>query len=618
MRLARLRSEWMLVMSLLAACGGGGGGGGNGGGPPPPLTASRTYRAIAGVSMGGYGALNLGTKHRDLFATIGSLGGPVDLRQLLRDNIADDLEVKAQTAIPRNVGDDFTFDHLPPYPDRDSRISQFQDLVIAFGNPFLHNPDPARLYLASDSEPARLLRDDRFDSFTLTGDPRGFLDGGDANANGVRETSEAPTQPVDVLLLARGSAPALSGGVPGQLVGNRELVDLDGDGVYDVGDGIVVNYSEPFTDTNGNFERDAGEPFEDVGLDGVAGTGDFGEGNGQFDYDPDRAHVLAEDPASRIAAESATDVATQRIYMDVGIKDEFGFARHYDNLVQTLETKGLTVEVQEGFGGGNCADLPDDDAQFRLVRYDAGHVGVAKVDPDDLLSGDVCGNDTVWQRLLSLLGYLNQAFPDGFKGPGGDAGGIGIDLDPKHFDFDVELPDPDLRGEILSATIDSPSLATAGGAGADARRVGVSSAGLSSHRPAVSRRVLPRRLRSEARGLRPHQSAARRAHPDRAAAEHVRRRAAGRRRTPGILLRQPRGAGESGAGHRAGDVGAVRGLDDRRSHPGDRRPAAGAAGATVIVRGVRRPLRGSPPASGRRARRSELRCFEIGKSRRAV
>ncbi len=462
---AALGAGFYLGVLLLAACSGGGGGGGGGNdnepsGPPPALSESRAYRAIAGVSMGAYGALNLGTKHRDIFSTIGALGGPVDLQQLLRDSIDDNLEVKAQTTIPRDVGEDFTFDHLAPYPDRDSRIDQLKDLVIAFGNPFLHNPDPTRLYLASDSEPARLLRDDQFDGFTLLDDPRGFLDGGDSNENGLRETNETdPTEPVDVLLGARGSAQALSGGVAGQLIGNRELVDLNGDGVYDVGDGIVVNYSEPYTDGNANGVFDA-ESFEDVGLDGVAGTGDFGEGNGQFDYDPDRVHFLAEDPTSRLAAQSATDIATQRIYMDVGIKDEFGFARHYDTLVRTLREKGLTVGVQDGFGG-DCGDLPDNDDQFRLVRYDAGHIGVEKADPEDLLTGDVCGDDTVWQRLLSLLGYLDKSFPDGFDGPGGGGGGIDIDLDD--FDFDVDLPDPDLRGDVLTATIDSPTLATAGG-----------------------------------------------------------------------------------------------------------------------------------------------------------
>jgi enterochelin esterase-like enzyme len=469
-----IQSDWVcplalvFVLSLIAACGGGGGGGGgndnNGDGPPPPLAASRSYRAITGVSMGGYAALNLGTKHGDLFGTIGSLGGPVDLQQLLRDSIADNLEVKAETAIPRAVGDDFTFDHLPPYPDRDSRISQLQDLVIAFGNPFLHNPDAARQYLAADSEPAMVLRDDQFGTFTLTGDRRGFLDGGDGNADGLRQTDEVPTLPVDVLLAARGSLAGLTGGVTGQLIGNRELADLNGDGVYDVGDGLVVNYSEPFTDANDNqiYEPAAGETFEDFGLDGVPDSGDFGEGNGQFDYDPDRANYVAEDPTARLAGRPAADIATQRIYMDVGIKDEFGFARHYDTLVRTLREKGLTVGVQEGFAGGNCGDLPDNADQFRLVRYDAGHIGVAKVDPDDLLHGDVCGNDTVWQRLLSLLGYLDKSFPDGFDGPGGNAGGIDVDLGD--FKVGIDLPDPDLRGDILMATIDSPSLATDGGA----------------------------------------------------------------------------------------------------------------------------------------------------------
>jgi enterochelin esterase-like enzyme len=467
------RTALILALSFMAACSGGGGGGDDdddgGGGPPPALTESRTYRAVAGVSMGGYAALNLGTKHSDLFGTIGSLGGPVDLQQLLRDSVADNLEVKAQTTIPRAVGEDFTFDHLPPYPDRDSRVEQTQDLIISFGNPFLHHPDPARLYLAADSQPATLLRDDQFDAFTLTDDPRGFLDGGDGNADGLRQTGEQPTEAVDVLLLARGSAQTLSGGVAGQLIGDRELVDLNGDGVYDVGDGIVVNYSEPFTDSNGDLIFDPGETFEDVGLDGVAGTADLGEGNGQFDYDPDRANFLAEDPTSRLAARSGTDISTQRIYMDVGIQDEFGFARHYDNLVSVLRGKGLTVAVQEGFAGGNCGDLPDDETQFKLVRYDAGHIGVAKVDPDDLFDGNVCGEDTVWQRLLSLLGYLDRSFPDGFDGPGGDDGDFDFDFDGiddlDDIDIDIDLPDldPDLRGDVLTATIDSPALATAGG-----------------------------------------------------------------------------------------------------------------------------------------------------------
>ena len=116
-------------------------------------------------------------------------------------------------------------------------------------------------------------------------------DGGDASSDGLRELSEQPTKPTDILLLAGGSLSMVVSGAQPVTVGERALADLDGDGVFDIGDGIVINFSEPFTDNNHNFvfEPELGETFQDVGLDGVPGTGDFGEGNGQFDYDPDRA-----------------------------------------------------------------------------------------------------------------------------------------------------------------------------------------------------------------------------------------------------------------------------------------------------------------------------------------
>ena len=428
----------MAVLLLALSCGGSGGGHGE-----SSQKGTRAFRAIAGISMGAYGAMNLGTKHPELFGTIASLGGPVDMTQLLRDT-AEGLTVRPQATIPRTIGDAVTFDHQLPYPGRDLRISQLKDVVLAFGNPFLHHPDPEHQYLARDSEPARLLTDDVFSPLTIPGDGRGFLDGGDRNTNGLRETSEAPMLSTDVLLAARGSLPAIAG-VDGVVLGERALADLDGDGVFDVGDGIVLNFSEPFTDANGNgvFEPELGETFSDVGLDGVAGTGDFGENNAAFDYDPDRAHWLAEDPLSRLTARSAADIATQRIYMDVGTKDEFGFARHYANLVAVLQGKGLTARVEDGFPG-NCIDLPNPSESFLLVRYDAGHVGFKSVDPEDLLHGDPCGQATIWQRIVNMIGYLNESFPHGVFGIG--------DL----------LANPDPTGDIVRGEIPSPALAAGG------------------------------------------------------------------------------------------------------------------------------------------------------------
>lgn len=437
--------RWCVVaaMALAVGCGGGGGDEGPTG---PPQGGTPQFRAIAGVSMGAYGAINIGTKRPDLFGTIGALGGPVDMTQLLHDTAAG-LRVAPETAIPRMIGDPTTFDHQLPYPGRDLILSQLKDLVLAFGNPFLHHPDQSLQFLASDSEPARIREDDEFGTFTIPSNVRGFLNGGDTNHNGVRETSEPPIDPTDVLLLAGGSLPAIAG-VDGTVLGERALADLNGDGVYDVGDGIVRNFSEPFTDSNDNgvFEPDLGETFSDNGLDGVAGTGDFGEGNGTFDYDPDRAHWLAEDPLSRIAAKSAAEISTQRLYMDVGTKDEFGFALHYDHLVSVLQSKGLTVEIDDGFPG-NCTDLPKLNAPFRLVRYDGGHVGFQSVDPGDLVNGDPCGDATIWQRIVSLIAFLNESFPDGTFGIGGNI---------------ISIPPPDPTGDIVRGDLPSPTLASAG------------------------------------------------------------------------------------------------------------------------------------------------------------
>ena len=440
------------ALAFVVACGGGGGGDGPSG-PAPAPQENPQFRAIAGVSMGAYGALNVGTKHRDVFGTIAALGGPVDLRQLLTDLQNDALEVKPTTGKPPRVGGDYTFDHLPPYPGRDQQISLIRDLFIAFGNPFLHHPDAMRAFFAADSEPARLLRDDRYPTFTVPGDVRGISDGGDANKDGLRQASEQPDLPTDVLLVANGTLSQIAGVDAQAEAGGRAVADLDGDGVYDVGDGIVVNASEPIREQNGNlvFEPQLGETFDDVGLDGVAGTGDFGEGNGQFDYDPDRDSWLEEDPTSRLVGTDASEITRQRIYMDVGTEDEFAFGRHYDNLVDVLENKGIGVQVREGYQG-DCADIPKPDAPFYLLRYPGGHVGIPESDSvlDDLLNGDVCSAAGIWERLTSVLGYLDASFPDGNYGVGKviDLGDLG----------DFDFGKLDVRGDIVERDIPAPTL----------------------------------------------------------------------------------------------------------------------------------------------------------------
>lgn len=66
---------------------------------------------------------------------------------------------------------------------------------------------------------------------------------------------------------------------------------------------------------------------------------------------------------------------------------------------------------------------------------------------DDLLNGDVCSAAGIWQRLTSVLGYLDRSFPDGNYG-------IGKVIDFGDFDFGSI----DVRGDIVERDIPAPTL----------------------------------------------------------------------------------------------------------------------------------------------------------------
>ncbi|KIC93380.1 hypothetical protein OI18_16485 [Flavihumibacter solisilvae] len=59
-----------------------------------PVSLDRRYRAITGISMGGFGAMLIASRHNDLFSVAGSMSGVLNLRPFttgsaLRQKIAD-------------------------------------------------------------------------------------------------------------------------------------------------------------------------------------------------------------------------------------------------------------------------------------------------------------------------------------------------------------------------------------------------------------------------------------------------------------------------------------------------------------------------------------------------
>ena len=335
------------------------------------------YRVIFGVSMGAYGATNIALKHPGTFRIVAALGGPLDTRRLLRH-----LEYETLGS-PIDVGG-YPYDNFPPYPDRDSRISGLQDLIRAFGNPVLEGTP---------------TRDDEFD-------PEGtrafihFLDGGDEEPIGRFGPEDSPDVFVPELL----------------------AVDEDGSGARERGEPVIRNFHEPFDDADGDREFDPGETFTAAGLDGVAGTGDFGEGNGTFDEDPDIAAFDAENPIARLRATSDEDLKPIRFYLDAGLQDEFNFDAHARDFFRVLrELYGKRARKYADWED-EFPHWPDLDGKHVYVEYTGGHVGARserfEEQSDDMRGalerGEALSDDgqVVANRLFHALSYIADRIPD--------------------------------------------------------------------------------------------------------------------------------------------------------------------------------------------------------------
>jgi hypothetical protein len=281
-----------------------------------------------------------------------------------------------------------------------------------------------------------------------------LCDGGEVRVDGVRDVGTWDpdgdhTMPVEVML----------------------AVDINGNGRRDPGEPVIRSGREPFEDcgldnlcnheepgydpvtnpdpngddydplfnpmgTEGNGVRDSadgdpcsadGEVFDDVGLDGVAGTRqvgdggfDVGEGNGCWDMAQGTEHMFASDPremAMRMPEEVLRDVD---IFTDGGIRDLFNFGVVHEHFVGGFVARGRNVRTYNGhaalLGGGadrfDLAYVPweemgnhvfvrygDPDAtETQKIQGDGGHVGTAQ---------------QLLDRVNATLGWVSSKWPDG-------------------------------------------------------------------------------------------------------------------------------------------------------------------------------------------------------------
>ncbi len=170
-------------------------------------------------------------------------------------------------------------------------------------------------------------------------------------------------------------------------------VDYNGNGKRDFGEPIVINAMERFKDvgkdgcadayedgkggclaqpranpvgdpngdnfdlvknplgTERNFEYDEGEPYDDYGLDGVPGTGDFGEGDGKFSMNPNYETLINQDVRTYVMNQPAAELRKKTWYFEGGIRDALHAATSMMHITARLDARGAdeTVKVYDDF-----------------------------------------------------------------------------------------------------------------------------------------------------------------------------------------------------------------------------------------------------------------------------
>ena len=192
--------------------------------------------------------------------------------------------------------------------------------------------------------------------------------------------------------------------------------------------------------TEGDWRYQLGEPYDDFGLDGVADTGDLGEGNGQHDHSPGWQHFMSLDAGKLLEEMSDAQLARLDIYMDAGIRDFLNTVIHsnwlWARLMPRVEASRRTQLLDF-----DALRWPEDRVfnpnyfdrgklkQYTYLRY--GHVDASE---NQILSGDGNHVGTVSQvlgRVQMVLSVGQGTWPnpdlEPRRNPAGQDGYGGVD-----------------------------------------------------------------------------------------------------------------------------------------------------------------------------------------------
>jgi len=463
------------------------------------VTRHYTYRAIAGISMGGNASLSIGLRNQDRFDFVMDMGGEPGpsmkysmsfIREYLFGGFCTDADQQASRG---NVGelclnlqravfaDQFErksdYEHMLYEEgdgvgltlDRELYIKASRDLSRAFGNPAHYNVDnpylpPGVPDSLMDVVPAErcanpVVLHDFFDrEFNPDGshDVITYCDGGDSPTLGlgVFDPDRPQNNPAEILLaLDLNSNGVRDPGEPVITNAYEPFEDVGSDGIADADETGPLGAYDPITNpdpagdnyhylrnplgTEGNWHRDEGEPFEDVGIDGVAdtcqqgedpgaagvaGCYDYGEGDGEWTLSPNLERWYQSDLSVILAGMTEAERSRMNIWIDAGIRD-------FLNAAVSANVGFGVVTAQYGLEGGVYDDfLPLQPPEFGQ-RYDFARIrwqdlprniyvryGNPDATEDQILSGDgrhVGTASEIVNRVTTSFAWLNAQWPNG-------------------------------------------------------------------------------------------------------------------------------------------------------------------------------------------------------------
>ncbi|MFN0252235.1 MAG: hypothetical protein ACKV2T_35490 [Kofleriaceae bacterium] len=459
------------------------------------------WNAIIGISMGGFAANSIGMRHPERFDIIANIGGDPGPSQIYflamvrdylyggfcttgdeaagRGNVGQLCPISSQRADQFEIGGDY--EHQT-YQDGDGvgltlrrslYVRASRDLARALSNPAHYNPaNPYAPPGVDDAFLAQTPAQRCANPVVLTNffdrefNPQGtdpvitFCDGVDKNGMlGVFDETATQTDPAEVLL----------------------AVDLNNNGRRDAGEPVVTNAYEPFSDfgvdgkadanetgynaqtnsdpakdnyhylrnplgTENNGDFDVGEPYEDVGLDGVAqgclsgsapGCYDYGQGNNKWDLSPNIENWYQSDTLKNFEKLTPAQRQHMAFWFDAGIRDFLN-----NSLGVNVTVGGLMAKYQVPFGvydqfktlTGTTSESAYDFTEIDwtlmpknlYVRYGNPDASAAEIDRGD---GRHVGTAVqIINRATTAFAWLDKRWPDGDRSETLDGGDIIRDL----------------------------------------------------------------------------------------------------------------------------------------------------------------------------------------------